>query len=155
MVSPCEGNPGGFYFLGFVDPYYISLSVMNMAAFIRHRDCEGGSAPTGGMRCVTVAVGGDTRKSAGNVAPRAWCLRRRSCRPETGLWLRGERLAGPSLETKVRADVQRSSWALRKVGASEISQRHYGDGGGGELGQVPLDIKSPRIGVKKKAWMLY
>lgn len=71
MIPPSEGIPGGFYFLGFVYPYCISLSVMNMAAFLRHRDHEKGSSPTGGMRCVTVAVGGDTRKSAGNVAPSA------------------------------------------------------------------------------------
>lgn len=55
MVLPCEGTPGGFNFLDFVYPYYISLSGVNMAAVIRQGDREGGSAPSGGMRCVTHA----------------------------------------------------------------------------------------------------
>lgn len=71
MVSLCEGKPGGFYLLDFVYPYYISLFVMNMVAFIMKRDHEGRSIPSGGMRCVTVAVGGDTGRSTGSTAPTA------------------------------------------------------------------------------------
>lgn len=52
-----------------------------------------------------------------------------------------------SLETKVRAEVQRRSWAQRKKdGASEIR----GITGGPCSGQVPLHAESQGIEVKKK-----
>lgn len=59
MVSLCEGNTGDFYFLDLAYPYYVSLSVVNMVAFIMKRDSRGG-VPSRRMRSVTVHVGGDS-----------------------------------------------------------------------------------------------
>lgn len=72
------------------------------------------------------------------------------CRAATqrqGLVTRREPGMAPSLETEVRADIQGSSWVLRKAGASEISQRLCG--GWAWPDQGPLDTKFHRIGVKK------
>lgn len=147
MVSLCEGNTGDFYFLDLAYPYYVSLSVVNMVAFIMKRDSRGGGPITQDEVCDCACWRRLNRRLQAVSLPK--CLMAPApelpSRDRALVTRRGTGTA-QSLETKVRAEVQRHSWAQRKDGASEIR----GITGGPCSGQVPLHAKSQGIGVKKK-----
>lgn len=113
------------------------------------RDSWGGWwFPSRRMRSVIVHVGGDSTEGCRqSVCPRALMAPAPEL-PSRDRALVARRGTGTaqSLATKVRAEVQRRSWAQRNAGASEIR----GITGGPCSGQVPLNTESHGIGVKKK-----
>lgn len=67
---------------------------------------------------------------------------------DRALVTRRETGVAQSLEAKVRAGVQRSGWAQRKDGASEISQRHYREWGVWECDQAKCHSTPSLLGLE-------